>query len=132
MNYGDKTTATIKKFTDLNAWQEGHKLVLEIYRVTKKFPRDELFGLINQMRRCAVSMTSNIAEGFSRQSFKEKVRFYSISLGSVTELQSQLMVARDINYISWEDFDVLDKKSEIVHKLINGLIKSSRNRLRSP
>jgi len=128
MNNG-KATTTIKNFTDLNAWKEGHELVLKIYKVTKEFPRDELFGLINQMRRCAVSITSNIAEGFSRQSFKEKIRFYSISLGSVTELQSQLMVARDINYISWEGFDLLDKRLEIVHKLVNGLIKSSKNRV---
>ena len=84
----------IKSFTDLNAWKESHKLVLMVYGVTKTFPREEIFALVSQMRRCAVSITSNIAEGFSRQSYKEKVQFYSISQGSVTELQSQLLIAR--------------------------------------
>lgn len=71
----------IKSFTQLIVWQESHQLVLLIYEITKLFPKDELFGLISQMRRSAVSITSNIAEGFSRQSFKEKVQFYSIALG---------------------------------------------------
>ena len=87
MNNGNK----IKSFTDLNAWKEGHKLVLMIYGITKQFPKEEIFGLTSQIRRCVVSITLNIAEGFSRQSYKEKVRFYSISLGSITELQNQLL-----------------------------------------
>ena len=70
----------IKSFVDLDAWKEGHKLVLVIYNLTKAFPHEEAFGLNSQMRRCAVSITSNIAEGFSRQSYKEKIQFYSISL----------------------------------------------------
>lgn len=66
----------IESFRDLNAWREGHKLVLAIYKITKTFPKDELYGLVSQMRRCAVSIASNIAEGFSRQSYKEKVQLY--------------------------------------------------------
>ena len=87
----------IRRFTDLNAWKEGHKLVLMIYNFTKNFPKEEIFGLVSQMRRCSVSITSNIAEGFSRQSYKEKAQFYAISLGSVTELQNQLLIAKDID-----------------------------------
>lgn len=68
----DKTV--IKSFTDLNAWIEGHKLVLIIYNMTKLFPKEEMFGLVSQMGRCAVSITSNIAAGFSRQSYKERVQ----------------------------------------------------------
>ena len=115
----------IRSFTDLNAWKEGHKLVLNIYKITKEFPREELFGLISQMRRCAVSITSNIAEGFGRQSYKEKSQFYSISRGSVTELQDQLLIAKDVGYITEDEFQKNTEQSVIVHKIVNGLIKSS-------
>lgn len=81
MNNGNK----IQSFTDLNAWKEGHKLALIIYEITNKFPKEEIFGLSNQLRRAVVSITSNIAEGFSRQSYKEKAHFYFTSLGSTTE-----------------------------------------------
>ena len=118
---------TIRSFTDLNAWKEGHKLVLIIYDITKSFPKEEVFGLVSQMRRCAVSITSNIAEGFSRQSYKEKAQFYSIAQGSVTELQNQLLIARDIGLITKEKFQQLAIHSITVHKIINGLIKSSKN-----
>lgn len=120
----------IKSFTDLRAWQEGHRLVLMIYDITKTFPKEEILGLTNQLRRAAVSITSNIAEGFSRQSYKEKVRFYFMSLGSLTEIQSQLLIAKDINYISKEDFDKIAKQTIEVSKVTNGLIKSSKNRIR--
>lgn len=117
----------IRSFTDLDAWKEGHKLVLMIYGITKRFPKDELFGLTSQIRRCSVSVTSNIAEGFSRQSYKEKAQFYSIALGSVTELQNQLLIAKDVGYIKQEEFLPIAEKSVKVHKIINGLIKSTRN-----
>lgn len=116
----------IRSFTDLNAWKEGHILVLEIYKITKIFPREELFSLTDQIRRCAVSVTSNLAEGFSRQSYKEKLQFYSISLGSVTELQNQLLIARDVGYLSNKRFQEIAEKTIIVHKLMSGLIKSSK------
>lgn len=119
-------TIKIKTFTDLDAWKEGHKLVLLIYEITKSFPKEEVFGLIMQMRRCVVSITSNIAEGFSRQSYKEKVQFYSIAQGSVTELQNQLVISRDVGFILNEKFQELAKQSIKVHKIINGLIKSSK------
>jgi len=116
----------IKSFTDLIAWSKGHELVLEVYEITKKFPKEEIFGITNQLRRCAVSITSNIAEGFSRKTYKDKIQFYSIALGSLTELQNQLLIARDVKYIDIETFKNMADKSVIVHKLINGLIKSSR------
>ena len=116
----------IRSFTDLNAWKEAHQLALRVYIITKEFPKDEIYGLTSQIRRCAVSITSNIAEGFSRQSYKDKVQFYSISAGSVTEIQSQLLIARDIKYISKESFNEIADKTIVVQKLINGLIKKSK------
>lgn len=116
----------IQSFTDLTAWQRGHELVLEIYKITKNFPREELYALVDQMRRCVISITSNIAEGFSRKSYKEKIQFYSIALGSTTELQNQLLVAKDVGYIAKEQFDSLAYLTVEVHKLINGLIKGAR------
>lgn len=116
----------IKSFTDLHAWQEGHKLVLAIYKITDSFPSGERYGLIEQMRRCAISITSNIAEGFSRRSRKEKAQFFYMALGSTTELQNQLLIARDIGRISADNFKFLAEKTIVVSKLVNGLIKSSR------
>lgn len=116
----------IKSFTDLNAWKEGHNLILNIYKITKVFPLDERFGLIDQMRRCSVSITSNIAEGFSRKTKKEKAQFFYMALGSVTELQNQLLIVRDLGYIKGEGFKEIANKTVIVNKLLNGLIKSAK------
>src|SRR3989338_4291068 len=116
----------IRSFTDLDAWKEGHRLVLAIYSVTKNFPKEEQFGLTNQLRRAAVSITSNIAEGFSRNSFLEKVQFYSTALGSTTETQNQLLIARDVNYLSAGKFQEIALQTVKVNKIINGLIKKSK------
>lgn len=119
----------IEKFTDLIAWKEGHELVLMIYDVSKKFPIDERFGLTNQIRRCAVSITSNIAEGFSRSTPKDKNQFYYLSLGSITEMQNQLLIARDLMYIGTNQIKKIADQSVLVQKLINGLVRSNKNRL---
>ena len=118
----------IQSFTDLIAWQQAHKLVLSIYKLTKGFPKEELFCIVAQMRRAAISISSNIAEGFSRRSYIEKNRFYSISQASLTELQNQLLVARDVKYIKNEEFYEAAALSIYIHKLINGLIKSSKDK----
>lgn len=116
----------IKSFTDLRVWKEGHKLVLMIYKVTQQFPREEIFGLTSQLRRAAVSFTSNIAEGFSRPSYKEKIQFYCRALGSLTEVQNQLLIARDINYLSRKDFEPIAAQTIELSKMINGLIKTTK------
>ena len=116
----------IKSFTDLITWQKAHQLVLSIYIITKSFPKEEIYSLVEQMRRCAISITSNIAEGFSRKSYKEKIQFYSMALGSSTELQNQLLVSRDVGYITNEKFHEIAEQTVEVNKLINGLIKGSR------
>ena len=121
-----KEIKKIKNFTDLIVWQKAHLLVLEIYKITKLFPKEETYGLINQMRRAVISITSNIAEGFGRQGYKEKIQFYFIASGSLAELENQILVARDLKYFSptQEIFVLCDD----VYKLLNGLISASKKR----
>lgn len=114
----------IESFTDLNAWKEAHKLALMVYKMTKDFPKEELFALTSQIRRAVVSVASNIAEGFSRRTFPDKKQFFITALGSLTETQSQLLLARDLGYLQKEKFTEIANQSVVVSKLINGLIKS--------
>lgn len=114
----------IVAFQDLIAWQKGHDLVLRIYELSKLFPKDEQFLLTNQIRRAVVSITSNIAEGFSRRTLKDKTSFYYISLGSLTEVQNQLLIAKDLDYISEELYDTVLQSTVEEHKTINALIRS--------
>jgi len=123
----EKHSSPIKSFIDLDAWKEGHKLVLMVYELTKKFPREEWFGLVAQLRRAVVSITSNIAEGFSRQSYKDKLYFYCMALGSLTEAQNQLLISRDLKYVITEEFNKIAEQAIKVSKILNGLIKSSKS-----
>ena len=111
----------IKSFTDLITWQKSHKLVLDIYKITLKFPEDEKYSLVSQLRRAAISITSNIAEGFSRRTSKDKAHFYYNALGSLTEIQNQLIIAKDLKYINESDSFI--QNSIEINKLINSLIK---------
>lgn len=126
MNYELTKGNKIRSFTDLNAWKEGHRLVIMIYNTTRQFPKSELFGLTSQIRKAVVSITSNIAEGFSRNTFKDKTNFYGIALGSLTETQNQLLVARDVGYINNLLFKEISDQTIIVSKLCNGLLKSNK------
>ena len=116
----------IKSFTDLKVWQEGHKLVIEIYKATDLFPQKETYSLIDQMRRSATSVTSNIAEGFGRLSYKEKIQFYYLAQGSLIELKNQLLIARDVGYMKIESFDKIAIQANITHQLLQGLITKSK------
>lgn len=115
----------IKHFTDLKVWQEGHCLVLDLYKLTKKFPRDEQFGIVSQLRRAAVSVTSNIAEGYRRYFYKEKIRFYYMTRGSLSEIQNLLIIVRDLQYIDNKEFQDFYRHSEKVLAIINGLINKT-------
>lgn len=117
----------IYAFTDLIVWQEAHKLVLMIYITTKKFPKEEIFGLTSQMRRSVVSITSNIAEGFARRSNKEKLQFYTMARGSLVELESQLLVARDVGYLLVENFENIYQQIKNSHQLLNAFINRTNN-----
>jgi len=126
MNQEVENFKKIAKFTDLIAWQEGHKLVLLIYQITKDFPKEEIYGLISQMRRAAVSITSNLAEGFSRRSSKDKNNFYTMSLTSLIELQNQLLISKDVSYLTKETFLKIADQSVTTQKLILGLMRATR------
>lgn len=120
----------IQSFTDLQTWQEAHKLVIVIYKMTSQFPSKETYSLVDQMRRAAVSVTSNIAEGFGRQGRKEKLQFYFIAQGSLTELENQLLVAKDVGYLGAVDFSKAAEHCVTAHKLLRGLIRGIRSRYR--
>lgn len=116
----------IRSFTDLIVWQEGHKLVLLIYKTTKKFPKEETYSLTDQMRRAAASITSNIAEGFGRQGYKEKLQFYYLAQGSLTELKNHILIAKDVGYIEDEDLKKVIHQANLSHQLLQGLITKSK------
>lgn len=118
----------INKFTDLIAWQEAHKLVLMIYKITKDFPSSERFVLTSQIIRAVISVSSNIAEGFARKSWEDKNRFYNIAQTSLIEVQNQLMIARDVKYLRKNDFLRVSNQTIVCHKLIIGLMKSCKKR----
>lgn len=118
----------ITKFTDLIVWQEGHKLVLMVYKITKNFPNWERFSLSNQLIRAVISFTSNIAEGFARKSAKDKTNFYIMAQTSLIEVQNQLLIARDVGHINRESFMKIANQTVACHKLIIGLIKATRIR----
>ncbi|MBU6231110.1 four helix bundle protein [Patescibacteria group bacterium] len=117
----------IVKFTDLQAWQVSHRLVMGVYDLTRKFPKEELFGLAGQMRRSAVSITSNIAEGFGRRTYKDKAHFYYQARGSMSELENQLILSRDISYISEKDYNEASDRISSAHRLLQGLITKTNS-----
>ncbi len=120
---GEKT-GKIKSFTDLIAWREAHVLSVDIYKVSKEFPKEELFGVTSQIRRSALSISSNIAEGFSRRSPKEKTQFYTMALSSLREVQNQLLFCKDVDLIKKEIFAAFAERTILISKLITGLIKN--------
>lgn len=119
----------IKNFFDLDAWKSGHVLVLEIYKITASFPKEEMYGITSQLRRASSSITANIAEGFARYHFKDKIKFYYNSRGSVAEVQNFLILAKDIGYIDLKTCEKLGEMANDVGKLINGLIKSTESQI---
>jgi four helix bundle protein len=115
---------TIRSFQDLVVWQRGIELVEQVYKMTTTFPKDEVFGLRSQLRRAAVSIPSNIAEGQARHSTKEFLNFLSIARGSLAELETQLIIAGRLAYLKEEERTELLQRTAEVGRLLNGLIKS--------
>lgn len=109
-------------FKELIVWQKAVALVTEIYLVTKNFPKEELYCLTNQIRRCSVSIPSNIAEGHSRRSSLDYLQFLKISRGSCAELETQLIISKNLSYLTLEDFEILNEKSIEISKMLNAII----------
>lgn len=112
-------------FYDLRVWQQAHQISIEIYALTKKFPIDERFGMISQLRRAATSVTANIAEGYERYYFKDKIRFYYQARGSAAEIQSFILLARDLQLVTVDESLIIMDKVAMVKALLNGLIRSN-------
>ncbi len=106
-------------FQNILAWQKAHELVLLIYEITKSFPKNEIFGLISQFQRAAVSIPANIAEGYKRLSSTEKLRFYNIAQGSLEECRYYMILSYDLKYITKENYDIMANKLEETSKMLN-------------
>ena len=114
----------IKSYRELEIWKKGMELVKMIYKITENFPQKEVFGLANQMRRAAVSIPSNIAEGQARHYTKEFVQFLYQSLGSLAELDTQTIIAENLNYINQQQEAEVENRIVQLQKMIHGLVKS--------
>jgi len=117
---------SIKTHKDLDVWNNAMNLVTDIYRLTRSFPKDELYGLTSQIRRSAVSISSNIAEGAARKNKAEFIQFLYIALGSLSELETQLIISKNLNYS--ETINSLLSKITDIRKMTFGLIKSIKNK----
>lgn len=118
----------MKTHKDLNVWKESILLVTLVYAKTQSFPKDEMFALTSQIRRSAVSVPSNISEGAARESNKEFLRFLFISQGSISELDTQLLIACNLKFLSEEDYVMLADKLISIGKMLAGLIKFRKGR----
>lgn len=105
-------------------WQKAHALVLEVYKITSHFPKEETYGLSSQFRRSSVSVTANIAEGFKKKSNLDKLRFYNIAQGSLEETTYYVILSKDLNYLSNEEWSKIDGLSKEVSRLLNSFYKS--------
>ena len=117
-----------KAYTKLQAWRESHSLVLLVYKITEKFPREEVFGLTSQLRRAVVSVAANIVEGYARGTTKEYSQFLSISLGSLSEVEYYVFLSKELHYISNETFDTIEKQRALVGRLLYGLRQSLKRK----
>ncbi len=118
----------IKKFEDLRIWQDSHGLTISVYKVTKEFPRDELYGIISQLRRASSSVPANIVEGFYRHSTKELINFLFNARGSTGEVIYFLLLSKDLGYIDTKQYLNLREKYELLAMSINALINSLNKR----
>jgi four helix bundle protein len=114
----------IFSFEKLIAWQKGRELAILIYKTTKPFPKDETFGITSQMRRCSISIASNLAEGSGRSSMKDKARFSEIAYSSSLELLNQVILSYDFEYIDEDQYTIIREKITEVNMLIDGLHRS--------
>ena len=119
----------IRSYQDLIVWQKSVLFVTDIYSTTKHFPQEEKFGITSQLNRAAISIPTNIAEGWGRETSKNYLQFLRTSRGSVMEVQTLLIISKNLNYISQGNFEVLQSKIEEVGKILQGLIKSLNEKI---
>ena len=116
-------------FEQLTVWQQAHAFVLEVYKITKQFPKEEIYGLTSQFKRAAVSIAANIAEGYRKRGIKDKLRYYNISQGSADECLYYIILSRDLGFITTEVYEQLNNQLDLVSRLLNsycqGIIKKS-------
>lgn len=118
----------MKTFKDIIAWKKAYEFTLLVYKYTADFPKNEEFGLRSQLRRASVSVISNIAEGFKRNTVKDRLRFYNHSQSSLEEVKCQLMLASDLNYFTTEQFKILDQMSDEAGRILHGWVASQKHR----
>ena len=116
----------ITSYKDLDVWKRAIELTKKMYLLTKEFPKEEIYGLVTQMRRCAVSVPSNIAEGKTRQYKNEYIQFLYIALGSCAELETQVVISKEMSYLNKENTDLLLEELDHIGKMLRNLIKSLR------
>lgn len=118
--------AQIKTFRELIVWQKAHTLVIEVYKITEIFPKHELFSLVNQIRRAAVSIAANIVEGFKRKGLKDSLNFYNTAEASLEEVKYFLLLSRDLNYINESKYKKIFALTEEIGRLLCRWIQSQR------
>lgn len=123
----EKISSRICSFTDLIAWQINYQLTIEIYKITKLFPKEEKFGIIDQIRRAASSIIANIAEGYGRYHYKDKLRFYYQARGSSMEVQNFLILSFGLGYMLKEDYEKLELLHFDGYKVLSGLIRKTES-----
>ena len=114
----------LKNFKDLKVWQKAYQLCLEVYKMTKSFPSEERYGLTSQMRRSSVSIPSNIAEGYGRRTTGEYLQSLYTGYGSICELETQILLSRDLDYLSKQSFERIEAILREVERMLKALIKS--------
>jgi four helix bundle protein len=122
----------LKNYKELKVWQKSYQLCLEVYGITRGFPGDEKYGLISQVRRAAVSVPSNIAEGYGRKTTREYIRSLYLAYGSNCELETQILLSNDLGYMKAQEKEKLQENIEEVERMLKALIKSLENKRLTP
>jgi four helix bundle protein len=114
----------MRNYRDLQVWKKAHDLTLELYRVSQRFPREEMYGITGQLRRAAVSIGANLAEGYGRRTSNELARFVRVAMGSASELDYHILLCRDIGLMSSDDFSISTAKLTEVRKMLTSFLQS--------
>ncbi len=122
----------LKNYKELKVWQRSYQLCLEIYKITKRFPNEEKYGLTSQIRRAAVSVPSNISEGYGRKTTPEYIRFLYIAYGSNCEMETQILLSGDLGYIETDKLENLQERMGEVERMLKALIKSLEKKHSTP